>query len=166
MIIEEAKRRLEKGVVPPWSITDVSDPTLRPRAHGAVALKSLLDFFDPAATPTVEEFTKRCLAHPGYNPTPAGLMAMAQLHGFHAQAFDWSEKRSRRALIMLQHVIRKTPLIVWLYSHPMTVTGIGNNSIRYHDPAMPDQCDVRKTIGLDSFRAHWNRQGLVVKRKK
>jgi hypothetical protein len=159
---------------------------MRKHAHGAIALKSVLDFFDVVGLPPLDSFVKLCFARyraegwivdspSNTNVTNAkknaanqihvadGLVKMAKEYGLSAASFDWSMKKVNLAFMDLGRVVKETPCITWLYQQPIVVTSTTISWVNYNDPAIPDRCDVRQRLAPANFVLHWSRRGVIIK---
>lgn len=164
--------------VPAYSqYLDVKNRAWKRRSCGIVALKMVLDFFEPkrTGTRTLSRLIRaRTRAHayiPNVGWSHAGLARIAMRYGLKGKNYDWFRESSRSAFKKMIRFLKRGPVIASIYrnlnpnmhGHLVVITGFQKNIVYYHDPDSKARNAIPRKVPLKKFLRGWKRRIIVVR---
>lgn len=156
---------------------DVKSRAWKRRACGIVALKMVMDHYEPqrAASRSFTRLIKKGTRMRAYirnvGWSHRGLARIAVSYGFQGRNYDWWSETAARAFIHLRKHLRSGPVLASIYKnlkpnahgHLVVLTGFQRSTVYYHDPDSYTRRRIPRETSLKTFLKGWKRRIVVVR---
>lgn len=164
--------------VPSYSqYLDVKNRAWRRRSCGIVALKMMMDYYEPrrAAARSLPRLIAKGVRMKAYIKNVGwshrDLARIAAGYGFRSKNYDWFKESPRKAFHKLRRHLVQGPLMASIFQnlkpnahgHLVVVTGLARGIVFYHDPDSHTRRRIPRHASAAKFLKGWKRRIIVVR---
>ncbi len=155
---------------------DISSPSWQKVGCGITSLAMIIDYYQDAASPSVNQLLKEGIAAGAYLQnagwTYKGLIGVSKKYGFKGSSYDLGKQERSAAFAQFKKQLQEGPVIASVHykfdpkstiPHLVVITAIDGDTVYYNDPAAKVG---EQKISVEKFLKAWKKRFIVVRPEK